>query len=100
MDTRNNHRGLFRFYFYNTRIFAIGYPFSDYSYLKPSFIYPIGNIQTEWDMKNLNPLTMMNRIRFRVPHLEKLLSFSVPLDKPKGAPVYRLVYERFSKAKN
>ncbi|RXG52349.1 Protein O-linked-mannose beta-1,2-N-acetylglucosaminyltransferase 1 [Armadillidium vulgare] len=30
MDTRNNHRGLFRFYFYNTRIFAIGYPFSDY----------------------------------------------------------------------
>ncbi|KAG7159970.1 O-linked-mannose beta-1-2-N-acetylglucosaminyltransferase 1-like 25 [Homarus americanus] len=71
IDIRSHHRGMFRFTFYNTELFIIGYPFSDYSYLKPSWVHVIKR-PTEWEMGVMGIRVTENRWRYRRPELEVL----------------------------
>ncbi|XP_037794229.1 protein O-linked-mannose beta-1,2-N-acetylglucosaminyltransferase 1-like [Penaeus monodon] len=74
LDTRSHHRGLFRLSYYETELFIIGYPFSDYSYLKPWWIH----VMQEADEKEENLImerTLDNRLWFRRPELERFSPF-------------------------
>ncbi|XP_047738841.1 protein O-linked-mannose beta-1,2-N-acetylglucosaminyltransferase 1 isoform X2 [Hyalella azteca] len=73
LDTRGHHRGLFRFNYYNTTVLAIGYPFSDYSYLKPPKICMPKKIETTTELQLLDTLVVENRRRHRVADLEEFL---------------------------
>ncbi|XP_050722988.1 protein O-linked-mannose beta-1,2-N-acetylglucosaminyltransferase 1-like [Eriocheir sinensis] len=78
LDTRGHHRGLFRFFFYDTEVVVIGHPYSDYSFIKPWWVNMIKvNKTAELEKLNLMPLT--HRARFRRPSLERQVPF---LDVP------------------
>ncbi|KAF2367928.1 Glycosyl transferase family 13 [Trinorchestia longiramus] len=70
LDTRGHHRGLIRLGFYNTTLLAIGYPFSDYSYLKPAGVQVL---EATTDVQQLGKVAMDNRRRHRVFDLEKFM---------------------------
>ncbi|KAG7162545.1 O-linked-mannose beta-1-2-N-acetylglucosaminyltransferase 1-like 15 [Homarus americanus] len=74
LDTRSHHRGLFRFFFYETEVFVVGYPFSDYSYLKPPWASLLA-VNTSKDLDALNLINFTNRVRFRRPELERLVPY-------------------------
>ncbi|XP_042860084.1 protein O-linked-mannose beta-1,2-N-acetylglucosaminyltransferase 1-like [Penaeus japonicus] len=74
LDTRSHHRGLFRLSYYETELFIIGYPFSDYSYLKPWWVHVMVE-SDEQDEILINRMTLDNRLRFRRPELESLSPF-------------------------
>ncbi|KAK4291429.1 hypothetical protein Pmani_035741, partial [Petrolisthes manimaculis] len=78
LDTRGHHRGLFRFYFYDTEVIVIGYPFSDYSYLMSPGL-PLLRMNGSNDVSELDMLALTHRARFRRPRLEKLAPY---LDVP------------------
>ncbi|MPC10637.1 Protein O-linked-mannose beta-1,2-N-acetylglucosaminyltransferase 1 [Portunus trituberculatus] len=82
LDTRAHHRGLFRFFFYDTEVLVIGYPFSDYSFLKPPWLSMLEVNKTE-EVEKLNLMPLTHRSRFRRPALERSVPF---LDVP--APVF------------
>ncbi|XP_063865315.1 protein O-linked-mannose beta-1,2-N-acetylglucosaminyltransferase 1-like isoform X2 [Scylla paramamosain] len=82
LDTRAHHRGLFRFFFYDTEVLVIGYPFSDYSFLKPSWLNMLEVNKTE-EVEKLNLMPLTHRARFRRPALERDVPF---LDVP--TPVF------------
>ncbi|XP_053632331.2 protein O-linked-mannose beta-1,2-N-acetylglucosaminyltransferase 1-like [Cherax quadricarinatus] len=71
LDHRSHHRGLFRLTFYNTQLYIIGYPYSDYSYIKPSWIHVI-TPPSEKEEFVLGRRTLENRANFRRPELENL----------------------------
>ncbi|XP_069178594.1 protein O-linked-mannose beta-1,2-N-acetylglucosaminyltransferase 1 [Procambarus clarkii] len=71
MDHRSHHRGLFRMTFYHTELYIIGYPYSDYSYLKPSWVHVITQLREEEEI-TLGRRTLENRARFRRVELEHL----------------------------
>ncbi|CAL4201791.1 unnamed protein product, partial [Meganyctiphanes norvegica] len=71
IDTRAQHRGLYRFHFYTTSVFIIGYPYSDYSFIKPQWIKVI-RVESDSELEKLENrlLSPRNRARFPVPWLE------------------------------
>ncbi|XP_037796305.1 protein O-linked-mannose beta-1,2-N-acetylglucosaminyltransferase 1-like [Penaeus monodon] len=73
-DIRAMHRGLFWFYFYETQVMVIGYPYSDYSPYKPPGIEVLRVIDPK-DIDELDLVAPSNRRRFRRPELESLVPF-------------------------
>nr|XP_045582810.1 protein O-linked-mannose beta-1,2-N-acetylglucosaminyltransferase 1-like isoform X2 [Procambarus clarkii] len=76
LDTRAHHRGLFRFYFYETEVLVVGFPFSDYSYLKPPGA-PLLAVNTSKELSALDLIPLTHRIRFRRPELELFVPYHV-----------------------
>ncbi|XP_042870385.1 protein O-linked-mannose beta-1,2-N-acetylglucosaminyltransferase 1-like isoform X2 [Penaeus japonicus] len=73
-DIRAMHRGLFWFYFYETQVMVIGYPYSDYSFHKPPEVEVL-RVANQKDIEKLNLVAPSNRYRFRRPELESLAPF-------------------------
>ncbi|XP_069944216.1 protein O-linked-mannose beta-1,2-N-acetylglucosaminyltransferase 1-like [Cherax quadricarinatus] len=76
LDTRSHHRGLFRFFFYQTEVLVIGYPFSDYSYLKPPAA-PLLAVNASVELTALDLIPLTHRARFRRPELEHLIPYQI-----------------------
>ncbi|KAF2367929.1 Glycosyl transferase family 13 [Trinorchestia longiramus] len=87
MDTRGHHRGLFRFHYYNTSVLAIGYPFSEYSWMVPPHVHVVRTFDVEHEQHDLNALVSKNRQRFRVPDLEPFISYLL-LEDSSPRPVF------------
>ncbi|XP_064119028.1 protein O-linked-mannose beta-1,2-N-acetylglucosaminyltransferase 1-like [Macrobrachium nipponense] len=85
LDVRAHHRGLVRMNFYNTQLLIIGYPFSDYSYLKPSWVGVSSEIGNQESL--LGRRTLLNRIRFPRPELEEFSPFLLK-QLPTAAPAF------------
>uniref|UniRef100_A0A6A7FUW0 Alpha-1,3-mannosyl-glycoprotein 2-beta-N-acetylglucosaminyltransferase n=2 Tax=Hirondellea gigas TaxID=1518452 RepID=A0A6A7FUW0_9CRUS len=90
MDSRGHHNGLFRFTFYNTTVFAIGYPFSEYSWLIPPGVHVIRTMSGKQELDEISRLVSMNRMRFRVPDLEKFAP-ALLLQKANPAPEFVVI---------
>ncbi|CAL4186900.1 unnamed protein product, partial [Meganyctiphanes norvegica] len=88
IDTRSHHRGLFRFSFYETEVFIIGFRFSEYSYLKPNWILEIPEAAEE-SIHTIEKLTLFNRMRFRHPEMEQYYQYYL-LQMPTPTPVLHI----------
>ncbi|XP_018025964.2 protein O-linked-mannose beta-1,2-N-acetylglucosaminyltransferase 1 [Hyalella azteca] len=73
LDTRGHHRGLFRFDYYNTSVMAVGYPFSEYSWILPPHVHVIRSLENDEEREELGKLSTQNRMRFRVHDLERFV---------------------------
>ncbi|XP_066965702.1 protein O-linked-mannose beta-1,2-N-acetylglucosaminyltransferase 1-like [Macrobrachium rosenbergii] len=85
LDIRAQHRGLVRMNFYNTELLIIGYPFSDYSYLKPSWVGVTSEVGDQETV--LGRRTLINRIRFPRPELEEFSPFLLK-QLPTASPAF------------
>ncbi|XP_064110359.1 protein O-linked-mannose beta-1,2-N-acetylglucosaminyltransferase 1-like [Macrobrachium nipponense] len=74
LDTRASHRGLYNFYFYDTEVFVIGYPFSDYSYLKLPWVNVL-EVKNISSLKKFDYVAPSHRFRFRRPEVEEMVQF-------------------------
>ncbi|XP_068245502.1 protein O-linked-mannose beta-1,2-N-acetylglucosaminyltransferase 1-like [Palaemon carinicauda] len=74
MDTRASHRGLYRFFFYETEVFVIGYPFSDYSYLKLPWVNVL-EVKRVSSIRKFDYMAPTHRLRFRRPEIEDKVPF-------------------------
>ncbi|XP_066958308.1 protein O-linked-mannose beta-1,2-N-acetylglucosaminyltransferase 1-like [Macrobrachium rosenbergii] len=74
LDTRASHRGLYNFFFYDTEVFVIGYPFSDYSYLKLPWVN-VMEVKYISSLEKFNYVAPSHRFRFRRPEVEKMVQF-------------------------
>ncbi|XP_050717401.1 protein O-linked-mannose beta-1,2-N-acetylglucosaminyltransferase 1-like [Eriocheir sinensis] len=76
LDTRSHHRGLFRLTYYSTELYLIGYPYSDYSYIRGWWTHVVIEPGPREEVL-LGERTIENRARYRLPHLEHLAPYLV-----------------------
>ncbi|KAK3865366.1 hypothetical protein Pcinc_029025 [Petrolisthes cinctipes] len=72
LDQRSHHHGLFSLNLYTTKLYIIGYPFSDYSYLKPWWVHVVRESRLGREELLLGRRTLINRVRFPLPSLQHL----------------------------
>uniref|UniRef100_A0A0P4VZL2 Alpha-1,3-mannosyl-glycoprotein 2-beta-N-acetylglucosaminyltransferase n=1 Tax=Scylla olivacea TaxID=85551 RepID=A0A0P4VZL2_SCYOL len=74
LDPRSNHRGLFRLTYYGTDLYLIGFPYSDYSYLRGAHTHVVVDPKEEEEYI-LGQRTLENRAHYKVEYLEKLAPY-------------------------
>ncbi|KAK4287117.1 hypothetical protein Pmani_039808 [Petrolisthes manimaculis] len=72
LDQRSHHHGLFSLNFYTTKLYIIGYPFSEFSYLKPWWVHVVRELNLGREAFLLGRRTLVNRVRFPLPSLQHL----------------------------